>query len=478
MPISFETNNRPSPTVDRRTFLVAGGVGFCGLQLPGVASAAQSPAPEGPGKAKSTILIFLCGGASHIDTWDLKPDAPAEYRGEFKPIETSAPGVRLCEHLPRLARQAHHLAIVNSLGHFRRGTGDHHAGYYYNLTGHAPDPSFRQLLNSRTPRKSDWPFIGSVVGYKSPLHPYLPQTITLPQVPGAPQFTRPGQFSARLGIEHDPLYVHGKLDDPLNFSVPALSLSGDVSVSRLQSRRAMLDALNQAERRFDAAAGLATFGRHQEKAFSLLASARTKDAFDLSQEPEALREEYGATLNGMSMLMARRLVEAGVPFVTIFWNEDPNLKSKCRSAGGWDTHGNNFNCLKENLLPEFDQGFAALIGDLADRGLLDETLLMVTSEMGRKPKIGDPRSGGQSGAGRDHWTHAMSVLFAGGGIQGGQTYGSTDRYAEFPADLPVAPEDIAKTVYAAMGITDLSATDETGRPIQLMDEGEPITALF
>ncbi len=210
---------------------MAGGLGLGGLCSSGPVPAAEPLA--GGGKARSTILIWLSGGASHIDSWDLKPEAPVEYRGEFRPIATSAPGIRLCEHLPLLAKQAHHLAVVNSLGHFGRGTGDHHAGYYYNLTGHAPDPSFRALLNDRKPRPGDWPFIGSVVGSRRPTHPYLPQLITLPQKPGAPQFTRPGQFAARLGLQYDPVYVHGAREKPLDFALPALSVQGDVTVERL-----------------------------------------------------------------------------------------------------------------------------------------------------------------------------------------------------------------------------------------------------
>ena len=180
----------------------------------------------------------------------------------------------------------------------------------------------------------------------------------------------------------------------------------------------------------------------------------------------------------MSLLLARRLVEAGVPFVTVFWKENEAIADKCKSAGGWDTHGNNFNCLKEHLLPEFDRAFSALVDDLAARGLLDQTLVLVTSEMGRTPKIGDPRSGGAAGAGRDHWTHCMSVLLAGGGIRGGQVYGSSDRRGEYPADRPVTPAHIARTVYHAMGVHDLTATDKDGRVYNLLDEGEPLRELF
>jgi hypothetical protein len=459
--------------VSRRTFLAASGLGFCGLSLPDLATAA----PAAPGRARSTILVWLSGGASHIDTWDLKPNAPAEFRGEFRPIMTSAPGVYLCEHLPLLARQAHHLAVVNSLGHYGRGTGDHHAGYYYNLTGRQPDPSFRQLLNDRKPLPTDWPFMGSVVAAKRPAHPYLPSLLTLPEKPGAPQYTRPGQFAARLGIEYDPVYLLGALDRPAEFAAPVLTLEGDVPPRRLADRRSLLTALDGAERALDRGATTA-WSKQQARAFSLLTAPQTKGAFDLGREPQSVRDRYGPTVNGMSMLLARRLVEAGVPFVSVFWMGDPKLDGPCKSGGGWDTHGDNFNCLKTHLLPPFDRAFSALLDDLHQRGLLGQTLVLVNSEMGRQPRVGDPRSGGNKGAGRDHWTHCMSVLFAGGGVRGGQVYGASDKVAAYPADRKVAPEDVARTVYHAMGIRDLEATDREGRPFALMPDGEPILGLF
>jgi uncharacterized protein (DUF1501 family) len=277
-------------------------------------------------------------------------------------------------------------------------------------------------------------------------------------------------------LEHDPAYLIGSRERPLEFAVPALTLQGDVSAVRLQSRRELLRAIDGAARQADRAAQ--TFGRQQAKAFALLSAARNKGAFDLGREPPALRDRYGPTVNGMSMLLARRLAEAGVPFITVFWKEDPKLADRCKSGGGWDTHGNNFGCLREHLLPEFDRAFSALLADLHDRGLLGETLVMVNSEMGRKPRVGDVRSGGVSGAGRDHWTECMSVLLAGGGVRGGQVYGSSDKVGAYPADKPVAPEDVTKTVYHAMGITDLEATDREGRPFHLLPEGRALTELF
>jgi len=461
----------------RRTFLLAGGLPFFGANLAGRASAA--PAPPGRRKvAKSAILVWLSGGASHIDTWDMKPDAPAEYRGLFIPIPTSAPAVQLCEHLPHLAKQAHHLAVVRSLGDHRRGTGDHHAGYYYNLTGHAPDRTFHQLLNARTPYPTDWPSMASVVAAKRPPLPNLPSAVTLPQKEDAPHYTRPGQFAARLGIEFDPVFVDGSREKPLDFRVPALALSGDTTVDRLHDRRCLLGALDRARGLAEQSAANREFGIPQRKAFTLLASSGTRDAFDLRAEPAAVRERYGPGINSMSMLLARRLVEAGVHFVTVFWKGDKELDKLCNSGGGWDTHGNNFTCLKDRLLPEFDRPFAALLDDLHQRGMLESTMVIVSSEMGRKPKIGDPRSGGVSGAGRDHWTACQSVLLAGGGIRGGQVFGATDKRAEYPDQNPVTPEHIARTVFHAMGIDDLHAVDREGRPFHLIEDGRALTELF
>lgn len=470
-----------SNAVNRRTFLVASTAGIAGMQFgaPAMAAPAGNNDSQG-GKAKSTILFFLCGGASHLDTWDMKPDAPQEYRGPFNPIDTSAPGIQLSEHLPMTAKQAHHLALINSVNG-RVNTNDHHAGYYHNLTGHEPDVTFRTLGNNRTPFPDDWPFMGSVIASRRERHPHLPNAITLPHQPSRKPYTRPGQFAARLGVEHDPFYVQGSQDTPLEFHAPALELQGDITANRLTSRRELLRTVDAGRRDFDRYANVSTWTRQQERAVSLLMSSQTTTAFDVASEPKEVRERYGETVNGMSLLLARRLVEAGVPFITVFWlgkGIGTPLAKKCKSAGSWDTHGNNFNCLKDDLLPEFDRCYSALIEDLQQRGLLDETLVMITSEMGRTPKIGDPRSGGVSGAGRDHWTHCLTDVLAGGGIQGGQAYGTSDRLGEYPADLPVTPADVTKTVYHAMGVHDLTTKDKDGRVFNLLDEGRPITELF
>jgi hypothetical protein len=467
---------------NRRAFLAASTATMAGISAANMSSISQakdnnSASNLGHGKAKSTILFFLCGGASHIDTWDMKPDAPAEYRGPFQPISTSASDIQLCEHLPLTAKQAHHMAIVRSVGG-SVNTNDHHAGYYYQLTGHVPDPTFLSLGNDRTPYADDWPFIGSVVGSRKTAHPQLPNAITLPHKPSKLPYTRPGQFAARLGVEHDPFYINGNIDQPLSFQAPSLVLEGDMNAARMQQRSSLLGTLDSSRKKFEQYTDAKQWRQHQKRGMDLLLSSQTLTAFDVASEPEEVRQRYGQTVNGMSLLLARRLVETGVPFITIFWKENEKFADPCKSEGGWDTHGNNFNCLKDFLLPEFDRGYSALLEDLSSRGLLESTLVMVTSEMGRQPKIGDPRSGGQGGAGRDHWTHSLSVLLAGGGIRGGQTYGATDRLAAYPAIDPVTPADIAKTVYHAMGINDLQAQDPQGRPFHLLEEGRPLVQLF
>ena len=463
--------------MNRRAFLTASAMGLAGLNC--VPSFGAAPVATAARKtAKSTILFFLCGGASHIDMWDMKPAAPSEFRVEFNPIRTSAPDIHLCEHLPMLAKQAHNFSLVHGVTDFGRATGDHHAGYYYNLTGHVPDATFKQQGNDRRPYPDDWPYMGSVVASRRAPHAKLPNAISLPHKPSKLPYTRPGQFAGRLGMDHDPFYLIGNFDEPLQFSAPTLTMEAGMSGGRMDERRELLRALDTARRDLDHEAQAKNYARQQEKAFALLSSSGTTGAFDIASEPHAVRERYGNTINGTSLLMARRLVQAGVPFVTVFWKEDESIAKQCKSAGGWDTHGDNFNCLKKYLLPQFDRAFSALMEDLAQSGLLDETLVLVTSEMGRMPKVGDRRSGGTIGAGRDHWTACMSVLMAGGGIQGGREVGATDARAEYPKNRPIDPADVVKTVYQAMGVTDLEATDMLGRPYNLLEEGKPLAELF
>ena len=461
--------------LDRRVFLQAG-LGTAGM-APGLA---RPLAATAGGKAKSVILFWLSGGASHIDTWDMKPDSPSEYRGPFRPVSTSVPGIQVCEHLPGLAKRMHQVALVRSLGMRKRDlTGDHHAGYYYNQTGHAPDTTFLTLGNNRKPEPTDWPSMACLAGRALPRQSPLPATIALPEKPGAPEFTRPGQFAARLGHLHDPFYLVADHPKPEDFSVPSLTLAGDLPTERLDHRQSLARALDALPRSLD---GLGTdLDLQARRAYELLSSPKARSAFDLSGETKALKDRYGETVNGSSLLLARRLVEAGVPFVSVYWRGDlkKSDKLKCASGGGWDTHGNNFQCLKDWLLPEFDLGFSALLDDLESRGLLESTLVLVTSEMGRHPKIGDVRSGGVNGAGRDHWTHAMSVLMAGGGVRGGRVHGSTDRVGAYPSDKPCGPEDIAATVFTALGLKGpLMFNDRENRPTDFWPEGSPLEGIL
>ena len=215
-----------TPPMNRRAFLSASALGLAGLHLGASANAATAPVATPRKPAKSTVLFFLCGGASHLDMWDMKPGAPSEFRGEFQPIRTTSPDIHLCEHLPLLAKQAHRFSLVHGVSDSGRATGDHHAGYYYNLTGHVPDQTFKQQGNDRRPYPDDWPFVGSVVGSRRPVHPSLPSVISLPHKPSKLPYTRPGQFAGRLGMEHDPFYLTGKFEEPLNFSAPTLTLEG------------------------------------------------------------------------------------------------------------------------------------------------------------------------------------------------------------------------------------------------------------
>ncbi len=457
---------------NRRGFLQAGALGFFGLDLPGWLRAQEArPVRPATSKAKACILIYLDGGMSHIDTFDMKPDAPLEYRGEFKTVASRLVGAPVCEHLPRIANILDRCSLVRSLGQRGQGImGDaHHTGAYYYLTGHVPDVSFGQLALNRKPRGEDWPFIGSVVALKKGTSAALP-LVALPDWAHSAEYIRAGQFGGLLGTPYDPFRILGDVDRPSQFTVPNLSLPDDVPASRLQERRSLLERFER-DRPLESSAE--AYGRHHQRAYSLLSSAVRAGAFDLNREPRRVRERYGNEFNCQSMLMARRLVEAGVPFVSVNWKRNPSDIPGC---SGWDTHRANFRCLKNYLLPLLDQGYSALIEDLDQRGLLDETLVVLVSEMGRTPRIGDPRPGGFDG--RDHWVHCQTAILAGGGIGRGHILGSSDRTAAYPLTRAVGPEDLAATIYHALGITDLMGQTREGRQVHLLESGEPMHELF
>lgn len=470
-------------SLGRREFVRGLGFGALGLGLSdALARPAAARAAMTRGRARSCIVLFLWGGPSQIDTFDMKPDAPAEYRGEFQPARTTVPGLHICEHLPRVARSAHRLAVVRSLTMQGRSIGDHHCDAYYMMTGQRPTAGDLAQGINRKPRPDDWPFIGSTVAYCRPGDPAVPAVVAMPRIRNEfDGYIVPGQFAGRLGPAYEPLRVRGVPDPALKqaylarqLRAPDLELPADLGQGRMGERRRLAAQVDRWERAMARRGGpLERFDAVQRRAFALLTSTRVKNAFNLDLEPEAVRLRYGDNINGQSALLARRLVEAGVPFVCVHWTT-PEYSPL---VANWDTHGDNFLHLRRDLLPVFDAMYASLLDDLEQRGLLDETLVVAVGEMGRTPRCADPRtSGTRYGPGRDHWINCMFGLLAGGGIRGGQAYGASDRIAGYPRDKPVYPGDLAATIYHAMGIPPeaLVFTDREARPVRLLDEGEPL----
>ena len=437
--------------VTRRTALRVGAVGLTGLTLPNLLRA-ESRANKAT--AKSVIMLFQFGGPSHIDTFDPKPDAPSGIRGEFKTIPTKTRGLLVTEHLPKLAVRSDTYAVVRSVRHTRSA---HNSGAYYSLTGREP---LVDIVTSNA-AATDFPHPGSVVDYLGRGAKGVPGFVSLPTMIADGPFRTPGEFAGLLGKAHDPLWV---LKDPnaADFKVTELAPPSGVDVARVADRKAVqaqLAGLSELAGRTDEIRGLRDY---QARAVDLLTSPRTQKAFDIGDETPATRDRYGRNTYGQSVLLARRLVEAGVRFVTVYYSA---------GIGGWDTHKDNFSTLKNSRLPHTDAALSALLDDLSDRGLLGETLVYWTGDFGRTPKInGD--------AGRDHWPQCMSVVMAGGGICGGRTFGASDPSGAFPKDDPVRPDDVTATVFRAMGFDPATEIrDQLGRPMPI-SAGDPIRALF
>jgi hypothetical protein len=447
--------------LSRRSLLKVGTAGFAGLNLPTLLRAS-----EGTAKAKHVIFLHQWGGPSHIDTFDMKPNAPEAIRGEFKPIASTIPGLYLTEHLPRFAKVLGQFAQVRSVNHRMK---NHNSAGYYSLTGHVPpldDQRLRDTLEL-------YPSYGSVVSkFKPVIDPAIPSYVSFPHVIRDGSAT-PGQGASFLGKTVDPFFV-GRDPSSSSFSLPELSLPASLPLGRLDDRRGLLgriDAQNAALHNSATAQGIDSFF---DRALAMLASPKVKNAFDLTQEPAKLRDAYGRTTYGQSCLLARRLVESGVRFVTVYFS---NSIGQGLGTGGWDTHNNNFNDLKNRLLPATDQAVPTLIDDLASRGLLDETLVVWMGEFGRSPRVG-LNPGFMDKLGRDHWPYCYSVLMAGGGIRPGAIHGSSDRIGAYPATDPVRPDDIAATIYHALGIDPATEVIDTlGRPLPIA-AGSPITQLF
>jgi hypothetical protein len=476
-------------SIGRRQLLGIGGLGSLGLTLSALlrreAEGSRAEEKDHAGKAlppiRSCILIFHYGGPSHIDTYDMKPKAPVEIRGQFGSIATAVPGIRVCEHLSQTAGVMDRLAIVRSMHH---PMTNHNAAAFTALSGRDPLKGDLELLSND---RNDPPCYGSILSANMRERPGLPTFVALPHVMyNVVQL--PGQVPGFLGSAHGPFQVNA---DPsaADFQMGELELPGDLSLDRLDHRASLLGFLDsQRQTALAHAEGASAAGNHtearstagangrsgpardardvyNEKAFRLLHSPAVRKAFDLGSEGPKLRDRYGRNRLGQSVLLARRLVEAGVRFVTV---HDGQYNGQ---TANWDAHENVFGRLKNNLVPPADQSFAALINDLTSRGMLEETLVIAMGEFGRTPKI-------NGNAGRDHWPNCYSVVLAGGGIKGGVTFGSSDKLGAYPDSDAVSPADLAATLFWRFGLDPVrEMLDLTGRPYKLAD-GQPIKALF
>jgi len=454
------------PGIDRRGFVGRSALAAGAMALGNfLRLRAEAPARERP-RTESCILIFLNGGMSHLDTFDPKPEQPPEIRGEFVTVRTSTPGLLVTEHLPRLARQAHHLTVVRSVG-FDGRLGNHSPACYHMLTGREPQGEDAVLA---PPRPSDHPTMGSAAIRFRPTPGAIPGFVMVPDVLIENAHLTPGQFAGWLGSRYEAFRLQGDPSQP-DFSVPTLIPQADVSDERLAGRRDLLTRLGARRADLARTASARKMDGYHEQAFDLLTSSRAQKAFDIAAEPPAARDRYGRDKFGQSVLLARRAVEAGVRFVNVHW---PNVGG----GANWDTHSNGFNRLKNNLLPPADRALAALLEDLADRGLLETTLVLVLTEFGRAPQIGRTFQNSGGPGGRDHWSNCFSVVLAGGGLRGGRAYGSSDAKGAYPADKPLIPTDLTATVYRLLGIDpDTVLHDASGQPHRLCD-GKPIGELL
>ncbi len=460
--------------ITRRETLQAGGLAMLGnmFGLPGnLASAANSVPSNKAARAKSVIVLYLLGGAPTQDMFDMKPDAPGGVGGEFRPVSTDVPGMHVCELLPQHAEWMNQSAIVRTVNH---KAGCHNP--MPSLTGYPePLPSIGVVQDNLPPS------IGSVCEYMNQEDDF-PAYVHMPCMLGWGQhIRRAGPYAGFLGRQYDPLFTEcdptSAKPSPDTYSpqvvhgtprLPVASLPPGVTLDRLNARRKLTDQFDDALRRLESGD---EFERAQKGALSLLTSNQIRDAFDIEKVPGDLRDRYGRTLFGNSALIARQLVERGTKFVNVTWDIFWTRPGKL-DGSGWDTHQRNFGILKDVLLPNYDQTFSGLMWDLSSRGLLDETLVVVMSDMGRTPKI-------NKNAGRDHWTFCYSVLFAGAGIQGGAVYGESDEQAAYVKDKPVSPADICATIYECLGIDpEMHVPDSTGQPVKVALGGKPIREIL
>jgi len=451
----------PAARLSRRRLLQVGGLGLMGISLPRLleARAAASVDSLSP-RADACVLIFLNGGPSHLDMWDMKPDAPDGIRGEFNPIATSLPGYQMGEMLPRLARHMHRATVVRSMHHTVNNA--HALAVYTSLTGH--DRGDGNVAIGSAP--TDTPSIGSVFSLLRPPEQSIVPNVCLPYMTqeGAGGPPQPGFFGGYLGHAHDPLFV---LKDPnaADFAVPELTLSTDISFDRLAARRELFARMGGEFALGPGPSPLDEMDGFQGAALDLLTSETTQRAFRIGEERDPVRDNYGRNIYGQSVLLARRLIEAGTRMVTISWAPDANAT--------WDTHGGNFRKLRETLLPQFDAACSSLVEDLDARGMLDRTLIAVMGDFGRTPKIN------ANDGGRDHWNYCYSLMLIGGGAKQGLIYGASDKIGAFPADKPLLPGDVTSTIYHLLGVRpDREMRDRLDRPHRLVPAGDVVTDLI
>lgn len=428
--------------------------------------------PPGFGRAKSVIVLYASGGQSQLDTWDPKPDAPEAIRGEFNSIATSVPGVRICEHLPRVARLADRYTIVRSLSH---DDLDHGSATYLSLTG-----QFHPKKSSNPPpRDDDAPALGSILQRVRPAVglPYTAVNVNGPLL--VPEEPSPGQYGGFLGRKFEPLTVGDVSESAL--AIDGLEPQPDLPRIRQSSRTSLLAAIDGARARMGADQQVLEMSELYRQAYSLLESPANRRAFDLSQESDRVRERYGRNRSGQACLLARRLAEVGVPLITVFLNHSARGQDKSPEETdlyGWDTHNDIFYAMKQHLLPRFDLCFSALLEDLDERGMLDSTLVICMGEFGRAPLVAlEPRFAGST-PGRKHWAAVYSIVMAGAGVKRGQTVGASDRIGAYPQSLPLTPGDIAATMFSALGIDPSNHyVDKTNRPWPIAT-GRPIEELY
>jgi hypothetical protein len=459
----------------RDAMLRLGQIGFGGMNLPTLlagqkAAASDTSVEKHPATADSLIYLFLWGGPPQQDMWDMKPDAPDGIRSQFKPIDTVVPGIRICDQMPLFAKHSDKTAILRSVSH---GSNNHEPSVYHMLTGRT-NPTLVVPRNQRNRR--EFPNLSSVISYFTP-QGAIPSAVTIPRPIGHDGVTYAGTYSGFLGPRFDPLEQAAAKNSRQPEVHPTLPLP-DLSQTRLQARHGLLKLLEEQDRKLQSGRIGQDLNEFRGQAMRMITSDATRRAFDLNQEAPALRDRYGRNEYGECFLLARRLVEAGVKVVSICW---VFISANGTVANVWDTHGgtpalggaNGFAMLKEKYcLPPLDQGLSALLDDLQDRGMLQRTLIAAIGEFGRTAKI-NPQQG------REHWGACQSALLAGGGIRGGQVYGSSDKIAAYPKDNPVSPEDYLATIYHAMGLPpEAEVPDREGRPHRIVENGKPVLALF